>query len=130
LDTILTLKISVFKKRVKKGRLPGMSFLLNTNWTVLLIYATLFCISLWYNKKVAWLEDKGHLDGIKALLVVGGIAYTLFLSVPIVGFEDTLLLGGSFFFALAPMVWGEVSRFIKNREDAVKIFESARPKKE
>jgi hypothetical protein len=87
------------------------------------IYTALFCISLVYNAIVGHLEKKNKLGGIKALLVYGGVTYTLTLSAFLVGRDAALLVGGAFFFALIPMVAGEVIRHLKEDDEFAKFWE-------
>jgi hypothetical protein len=82
---------------------------------MVLIYGLLAGVSVWFDRRVGRLEDSQQLDGIKSLLVVIGVSYTLIFSTPLIGLQNTFLLAGSFFFALAPMVWGEVARNLKSR---------------
>lgn len=88
-----------------------------------LIYATLFIISIGYNWLVGRLERKNKLGGIKAILVFGGVTYTLTLSSILIGRDAALIVGGAFFFALAPMVAGEVARHLKEDDEFAKFWE-------
>jgi hypothetical protein len=86
-----------------------------------LVYAALFITSLGYNAIVAHLEQKNKLGGIKSILVLGGCTYTLTLLAFLVGRDVALVIGGGFFFALIPMVWGEVTRHL-NEDDEMATF--------
>lgn len=106
---------------------PDTEFILK----MVIIYSVLIGISIWFNRKVGKLEEEGQLDGIKALLVVVGVTYTLIMSAPLIGLWNTFVIGGSFFFSLAPMVRGEVARYLKSRkkvmEDVVSLLKSLKP---
>lgn len=88
-----------------------------------LIYATLFTMSLGYNALVGHLERKNKLGGRKAILVLGGCTYTLSLSAWLVGRDAALIIGGAFFFALIPMVSGEVIRHLKVEDEFATLWE-------
>lgn len=88
-----------------------------------LIYAALFIISLGYNALVGRLERKNKLGGIKAILVFGGCTYTITGSALLVGRDAALIVGGAFFFALIPMVAGEVWRHLDEIEEVARFWE-------
>ncbi len=85
-------------------------------------YFVLFLIGLFYNRLVTWLDKKGMLDALKALLVVGGCAYTIVLSAPLIGLENAALVGGAFLFALLPVTIGDLFRYLSARQEANDVW--------
>lgn len=90
---------------------------------VIAAYVVLFVISVVYNHLVGWLERNGLLDGLKAILVVFGVAYTLLVISPIVGARATLVLIGGFFISLVPVTVGDISRHLEARLSELKFWE-------
>lgn len=81
------------------------------------VYAALFVTSIFYNRLVAWMEKEGLLNGYMALLAVGGVLYTVVGIAFILPPETIVIMAGAFISALAPMVVGDVSRYLNARID-------------
>lgn len=96
---------------------------MSQGFSIILVYVVLFVASCFYNKLVSHLEKNGLLDGLKAILVVGGVIYTLVLVSPIVGSEASLIVAGGFVFSLAPMVWGDISRNLEARKGEINFWQ-------
>lgn len=94
--------------------------------TIIIIYVALFIVSIFYNELVAWMEREGFLSGYMAVLVVGGVTYVLVALSLVIPPETLIIIAGAFIFSLAPMVWGDVSRYLNARIDWIKFWNQMR----
>jgi hypothetical protein len=92
--------------------------------SIIAAYVALFALSIVYNWLVAWLEKNALLDGLKAILVVFGVAYTLLVVSPIIGSEHALIVAGAFLFSLLPVTFGDIKRHLEARLDELKFWRS------
>jgi predicted tellurium resistance membrane protein TerC len=86
-------------------------------WVAVGISVGLVIFGIGYNAVVAWVNrhPSGH-EGYTALLVVIGVAITVLATTPLIGIESLLVLIIAFCCSGAPMIAGDVIRYIKARD--------------
>ena len=75
----------------------------------------LLVVSIGYNAFVSWLEARDFEEGYTALLVVGGVGYTILSAIPAIGVDNFLELLWRFAATGAPMVCGSWARHVRQR---------------
>lgn len=89
--------------------------------TSIFVYIAAIVISLIYNWLVSHLDRRRWTGrGMRALLVVGGVGYTLLLSALVVDAETVRFYVYLFAAALLPVLVGDLVRY-QNRADATSI---------
>lgn len=82
-------------------------------WLVIILGGLQFGVL--YNFFVNWLEKQDAMQGATSIIVAGGVAITLALSIPIIGFTNALSVLLIFVATGIPMIVGDWIRFVKKR---------------
>ena len=72
------------------------------------------------NQFTAWLGERRR--GYTSLLASGGVAGTVLLISPWIGWEHTLYILGAFTFSGLPMIIGSIARYINERQKEVQAI--------
>lgn len=95
--------------------------------SLFMAYTAVILISFAYNWLVSWLDRRGWTNrGLRALLVVGGVAYTLLVSLLVTDIKTVAFYATLFAAALVPVLIGDVIRY----QNKIDRFTSTSPKVE
>lgn len=90
---------------------------LGGNWEMIgLWYAMLLIFGIAYNALINWAEKHGYIEGYTWLSVVVGVAVTVILTGPIIGWTHTILVFIAFCFSGCPMSAGAIWRYVSKRK--------------
>lgn len=85
------------------------------------IMATFFGLLLFglgYNVFIAWLQERGYLEGYVSIAVVIGCVVTL-IGVAFISWQSAIICLVAFVASGTPMVFGSIAQYIKKRETSI-----------
>jgi hypothetical protein len=88
-----------------------------------IINATLVILGVFAFLVVRYLDKRGWINWFRGLIVVVCIAYTLTLSSPLIGSENTRVLAISFFWAMLPVIILDLGFQVTRAEEWGRAFD-------
>jgi hypothetical protein len=85
-------------------------------WGILLVFGLI------YNTFVGWLERKGLIEGYLGILVIVGVAVTLLVSGPFIGWDNFKLMVSFFAASGLFMALGDIGRFLKLKREGQEFW--------